>query len=190
MDATGNVTELLLAWSEGDEAALASLIPRVYAELHALAHHYMRAERPGRTMQTTALLHEAYLRLVDTRRMRWQSRSHFLAVAAQAMRRILIDAARARTSEKRGGDVLCVPLDGDVLAPERSAELLALDDALNELSIIDPRKSQVVELKYFGGLTEREVAAVLRVSPETVQRDWQVAKAWLLRELSVDVEAP
>jgi len=190
MDATGNVTELLLAWSEGDEAALASLVPRVYAELHGLAHHYMRSERPGRTMQTTALLHEAYLRLIDTRRVRWESRAHFLAVAAQAMRRILIDAARARSSAKRGGTLQRVSLDSDVLVQERDADLVALDAALTALSRIDARKGRVVELRYFGGLTGKETAAVLHVSPETVQRDWQFAKAWLLRELSTTSSAP
>lgn len=183
--ASADVTSLLAAWSEGDEAALAALVPRVYAELHRLAHHYMRAERPGRTLQTTALVHEAYLRLVDTRRIRWESRTHFLGVAAQAMRRILVDAARARQAGKRGGAVTRVSLDEVPLtAPGRGAALVALDDALTALADVDPRKSRVVELRYFGGLTAAETAAVLNVSPETVQRDWRVAKAWLLRELS------
>ena len=190
MPASDDVTSLLIAWSDGDEAALATLVPRVYAELHGLAHHYMRSERTGRTMQTTALVHEAYLRLVDTKRVRWESRAHFLAVAAQAMRRILVDAARARATGKRGGGVQLVPLDGDALAPDRRAELVALDEALTALADVDPRKSQVVELRYFGGLTGKEAAAVLHVSPETVQRDWQVAKARLLRELSRAGEAP
>ena len=191
LPASADVTSLLVAWSEGDEAAFASLVPRVYAELHRLAHHHMRAERRGRTLQTTALVNEAYLRLVDTRRVRWESRAHFLGVAAQAMRRVLVDAARARGARKRGGAVPMVPLDDVPLAaPERAASIVALDDALTALAEVDPRKSQVVELRYFGGLSVAETAAVLRVSPETVQRDWRVAKAWLLRELSGQGAAP
>jgi RNA polymerase sigma factor (TIGR02999 family) len=145
----------------------------------------MRAERPGRTLQTTALVNEAYLRLVDVSRVRWKSRAHFLGVAAQAMRRILVDAARARGARKRGGAEFRVLLDeGLLVAPERGASLIALDDALTTLASVDPRKSRVVELRYFAGLSVAETAAVLGVSPETVQRDWRVAKAWLLRELS------
>ena len=185
LPASADVTSLLVAWSEGDDTALALLVPRVYAELHRLAHHHMRAERPGRTLQTTALVNEAYLRLVDTRRVRWQSRAHFLGVAAQAMRRILVDAARARGASKRGGTGPRVSLDEAWLpAPERGASLVALDDALTTLARVDPRKSQVVELRYFAGLSAAETATVLGVSAETVQRDWRVAKAWLLRELS------
>ena len=185
LPASADVTSLLLAWSEGDDEALAQLVPRVYAELHRLAHHQMRAERPGRTLQTTALVNEAYLRLVDTRRVRWESRAHFLAVAAQAMRRVLVDAARARRARKRGGAESPVVLDEALLAaPERSASLVALDDALTALASVDPRKSQVVELRYLAGLSVAETAAVLGVSAETVQRDWRVAKAWLLRELA------
>ena len=185
LPASADVTSLLVAWSEGDEAALALLVPRIYAELHRLAHHHMRAERPGGTLQTTALVNEAYLRLVDTRRVRWESRAHFLGVAAQAMRRVLVDTARARGARKRGSAVPMVPLeDVPLAAPERAASIVALDDALTALADVDPRKSQVVELRYFGGLTVAETAAVLRVSPETVHRDWRVAKAWLLRELS------
>jgi len=185
LPASADVTSLLVAWSEGDNDALARLVPKVYAELHRLAHHQMRAESPGRTLQTTALVNEAYLRLVDTRRVRWQSRAHFLGVAAQAMRRILVDAARARGARKRGGTGPRVSLDESLLpAPERGASLVALDDALTALASVDPRKSQVVELRYFAGLSAAETAAVLGVSPETVQRDWRVAKAWLLRELS------
>ena len=183
--ADADVTSLLAAWSEGDESALARLVPQVYAELHRLAHHYMRAERPGRTLQTTALVNEAYLRLVDTRHIRWESRAHFLGVAAQAMRRILVDAARARGAHKRGGAVPHVSLDElPLTAPEREASLVALDEALTALAEVDERKSRVVELRYFGGLTVAETAAVLHVSPETVHRDWHVARAWLLRELS------
>jgi RNA polymerase sigma factor (TIGR02999 family) len=185
LPASADVTSLLVAWSEGDEAALALLVPRIYAELHRLAHHQMRAERRGSTLQTTALVHEAYLRLVDTRRVRWESRAHFLAVAAQAMRRVLVDAARARGARKRGGAAPMVPLDeAPLAAPVRAASIVALDDALTALAEVDPRKSQVVELRYFAGLSVAETAAVLGVSPETVQRDWRVAKAWLLRELS------
>jgi len=185
LPASADVTSLLVAWSEGDDTALAQLVPKVYAELHRLAHHQMRAERPGRTLQTTALVNEAYLRLVDTRRVRWQSRAHFLGVAAQAMRRILVDAARARGARKRGGASPRVSLDESLLpAPERGASLIALDDALTTLASVDPRKSQVVELRYFAGLSVAETAAVLGVSAETVQRDWRVAKAWLLREVA------
>jgi RNA polymerase sigma factor (TIGR02999 family) len=182
---SADVTSLLVAWSEGDEAALARLVPLVYAELHRLAHQYMRAERPGHTLQTTALVHEAYLRLVDTNRIRWESRAQFLGVAAQAMRRILVDTARARGAHKRGDRAPHVPLDTVAIpAPERDASLVALDAALTTLAAVDERKSRVVELRYFGGLTEAETAAVLHVSPATVERDWRVAKAWLLRELS------
>jgi len=185
LPASPDVTSLLVAWSDGDDSALAQLVPRVYDELRRIAHHHLRAERPGRTLQTTALVHEAYLRLVDTRRMRWESRAHFLSVAAQAMRRILVDAARARGARKRGRNAAVVPLDeAGPLAPRREASLIALDDALTALAEVDPRKSRVVELRYFGGLSVEETAAVLRVSPETVHRDWRVAKAWLLRELS------
>jgi len=189
--APADVTSLLVAWSEGDEAALARLVPQVYAELHRLAHHYMRAERPGHTLQTTALVNEAYLRLVDTKRIRWESRAHFLGVAAQAMRRILVDAARGHGALKRGGAALHVSLNGvAVPAPERDDALVALDEALTALAAVDARKSRVVELRYFGGLTVAETAAVLHVSPETVQRDWHVAKAWLLRELSGGTPPP
>jgi RNA polymerase sigma factor (TIGR02999 family) len=180
-----DVTSLLVAWSEGDEGALTELVPRVYAELHRLAHHHMRGERRDATLQTTALVNEAYLRLVDTSRIRWESRGHFLAVAAQAMRRILVDAARARDADKRGGSAPHVPIEDVPLAAlEPSASLVALDEALDVLAGVDERKSHVVELRYFGGLSVAETAAVLHVSPETVHRDWRVAKAWLHRELS------
>ncbi len=180
-----DITSLLLAWSEGDEAALAELVPRIYAELRRLAHRQMRGERPGGTLQTTALINEAYLRLVDTNGIRWESRGHFLAVAAQAMRRILVDAARAREAGKRGGGTLRVSLEGVTLpAAGRDASVVALDDALTALAALDPRKCRVIELRFFGGLTVAETASVLRVSEETVHRDWHVAKAWLLRELS------
>jgi RNA polymerase sigma factor (TIGR02999 family) len=180
-----DVTTLLEAWSDGDESALAELVPRVYSELRRLAHHHMRGERAGITLQTTALVHEAFLRLVDTKRIRWQSRAHFLGVAAQAMRRILVDAARARDAAKRGGEAVRLPLEAASLAGvERAPSLVALDDALTALASFDERKGRVVELRYFGGLSVAETAAVLHVSEETVHRDWVVAKAWLHRELS------
>jgi RNA polymerase sigma factor (TIGR02999 family) len=185
LPASDDVTSLLIAWGEGDESALARLVPRVYAELHRLAHYHLRGERRAHTLQTTALVHKAYLRLVDTRRVRWESRAHFLGVAAQAMRRILVDAARARGARKRGGGAARLPLDEALPSiSERGSSLVALDGALTALAKVDPRKSRVVELRYFAGLSVEETAAVLRVSRETVQRDWRVAKAWLLREMS------
>jgi RNA polymerase sigma factor (TIGR02999 family) len=185
LPASDDVTSLLIAWGEGDESALARLVPRVYAELHRLAHYHLRGERRAHTLQTTALVHEAYLRLVDTRRVRWESRAHFLGVAAQAMRRILVDAARARGARKRGGGAAPLPLDEALPSiSERGRSLVALDGALTALAKVDPRKSRVVELRYFAGLSVEETAAVLRVSRETVHRDWRVAKAWLLREMS------
>jgi RNA polymerase sigma factor (TIGR02999 family) len=186
-----DVTSLLLAWSDGDEGAFSELVPRVYAELHRLAHHHMRGERRDATLQTTALVNEAYLRLVDTRRIRWESRAHFLAVAAQAMRRILVDASRAREADKRGGCAPSLTIDDVPLAaPQPGRCLVALNEALNALAAVDERKSRVVELRYFGGLSVAETAAVLHVSPETVHRDWRVAKAWLHRELSETPSRP
>lgn len=180
------VTELLQAWSEGDESALKKLTPFVYKELHRLAHRYMCRERTDHTLQTTALVNEAYLRLVRTSRVQWRDRTHFFAVSAQVMRRILVDMARARGYGKRGGGVRPVSLDDTafvVACPEKDADLVALDDALTALSAIDARKSHVVELRFFGGLSVEETAGVLRVSPDTVMRDWSFAKVWLLREL-------
>lgn len=182
------VTQLLLAWSDGDQAALEKLVPLVYEELHRLAHRYISRERSGYTLQTTALAHEAYLRLVDVKGVRWQNRAHFFAVAAQSMRRILVDLARARHNVKRGGGAQQVSLDEVLVAsPERGANLLALDEALSRLAALNPRQSQVVELRYFGGLTEEEVAEVLKVSPRTVRSDWSLARVWLYRELSSGV---
>ena len=179
------ITRLLLAWGEGDESALAALTPMVEAELRRRAHNYMRGERAGHTLQTTALVNEAYLRLVDSRNVRWQNRAHFFAVSAQLMRRILVDFARARGYQKRGGGAQHVGLDeAAVVADERGAELVALDEALEALAKLNRRQSQVVELRYFGGLTEREIAEVLKVSESTVRLDWTHARAWLLRELS------
>ena len=179
------VSELLQAWSDGDESALAKLTPLIYGELHRLAHHYMSRERADHTLQTTPLVNEAYLRLVQAKRVEWHDRTHFFAVSAQVMRRILVDMARARGYAKRGGGVRQISLDDSafVALPERDADLVALDEALTALSAIDTRKSKVVELRFFGGLSVNETAAVLKVSPDTVMRDWSLAKVWLLREL-------
>ena len=179
------VTRLLVDWSGGDEAALEKLIPLVQPELHRLAHHYMSRERAGHTLQTTALLDEAYLRLVDDNDRTWKNRTHFVASAARLMRRIMVDHARERGSLKRGGGALRVTLDEAALVTEtRSDELLALDEALESLAVQDPRKSQIVELRYFGGLTMEETAGFLDVSLRTVEREWNMAKAWLYRALS------
>jgi RNA polymerase sigma factor (TIGR02999 family) len=179
------VTQLLLAWSQGESSALEKLIPLVYDELKRLAHRYMVGERSGHTLQTTALVNEAYLRLVDCSRVRWQNRAHFLAVSAQLMRRILVDIARSRGYLKRGAGVRRLSLERSPdIFHETDPDVVALDDALNSLGAIDLRKSQVVELRFFGGLTAEETAEVLKVSPDTVLRDWQLAKVWLHRELS------
>src|SRR5215216_2532076 len=179
------VTQLLGDWSGGDEEALEKLIPLVQPELHRLAHHYMSRERAGHTLQTTALLDEAYLLLVDHTKPLWQNRTHFVAAAAQLMRRIMVDHVRERHALKRGGDALKVTLDEAVAVTEtRSEELLALDDALERLAGLDPRKSQIVELRYFGGLTVEETAEFLHLSQRTVEREWNMAKAWLYRALS------
>ena len=179
------VTQLLIDWSRGDQAALDSLMPLVYEELRQLAHRYMRRERVGHTLQTTALINEAYLRLIEQQRVQWHNRAHFFAISAQLMRRILVDHARSHTRVKRGGGVLKLSLD-EAVAPsqKRAAELVALDDALQRLATIDLRKSQVVELRFFGGLSVEETAEVLKVTPMTVTRDWKTAKAWLYREMS------
>jgi RNA polymerase sigma factor (TIGR02999 family) len=180
-----NVTELLLAWGDGDRSALDDLVPLVHQELRRLARLQMRGERDNHTLQTTGLVNEAFLRLIDLRRIRWQDRAHFLALSARLMRRILVDHARSRNYQKRGGGVETVALDDVVVAaPQRGADLVALDDALEVLARVDPRKSQVVELRFFGGLTAEETAETLNVSPETVLRDWRLAKVWLLREIS------
>jgi len=179
-----DVTDLLVAWGQGDESALQKLTPLVYRELHNLAHHNMMRERPGHTLQTTALVNEAYLRLVDSQHVQWRDRAHFFAMSARLMRRILVDFARSRRYQKRGGGARPVSLDENVdVAHERSADLVALDEALAVLAAVDPRKSRVVEMKFFGGLTAEEIAEVLEVSPDTVLRDWSLAKSWLLREL-------
>lgn len=182
---TQEVTQLLKAWSLGDDRALEKLTPLVYSQLHKIAQRYMAGERSGHTLQTTALVNEAYLRLVDCGRVKWQDRAHFFAVSAQLMRRILVDFARSRGYLKRGGAVPHISLDeAPSVCDELDSNLVALDDALNALSAVDARKSKVVELKFFGGLSAEETAEVLRVSSDTVVRDWRLAKIWLLRELS------
>jgi RNA polymerase sigma factor (TIGR02999 family) len=180
---SGSVTGLLLAWRGGDEAALARLTPLVQEELQRIARRCLRGERPDHTLPPTALVHEAYVRLVDAQHVNWQSRSHFLAVAARLMRRVLVDAARSRRRKKRGGGAVQVSLSERFLTTERSCDLVSLDDALDALAAIDPRRSKVVELRFFAGLDVKETAVVLDISPETVMRDWKLARAWLRREL-------
>jgi RNA polymerase sigma factor (TIGR02999 family) len=180
-----DITHLLLAWGGGDECALEQLMPLVYDELRQAARRYMAHQRPDHTLQTTALVNEVYLRLVNCHEVNWQDRAHFFAVCAKLMRRILVDFARSRHSQKRGGKERPVLLEEAlVVSRESSADLPALDDALKALAAVDPRKSQVVELRFFGGLSAKETAEVLRVSEETVQRDWKLARLWLLHELS------
>jgi RNA polymerase sigma-70 factor, ECF subfamily len=183
--ASHQITNLLLAWGNGDEAALGQLVPLVYNELRKVAARHLRRQRPNHTLQTTALVHEAYMRLVDSSKVRWQNRAHFFAVAAQLMRRVLVDLARERNNLKRGGGAWQVSLDeGLVIAPERSADLLALDEALTQLAALNQRQAQVVELRYFGGLNEEETAETLKVSTRTVQRDWHLARLWLFQALT------
>lgn len=182
--APDDVSALLRAWTAGDQQALARLTPIVYGELHRLAHYYLKRERAGHSLQTTALVNEAYLRLVDYKRMHWQNRAHFMAAAAQAMRRILVDHAR-RHNAKRGANAEHVSLDAEaILSPDRCDDFGFLDDALNALAARAPRKAKVVELRFFGGLSVEDTADVLRVSPITVMREWKSAKAWLYRELT------
>ena len=183
--ATTEVTGLLRAWSDGDQTALERLAAKVYQELHRIARRYMRNERAGNTLQTTALVNEVYLRLVDVQSIDWKHRAQFFAIAAQMMRRILVDAARARCTHKRGGSAIRVNVDEvPVLAPEPDPGVMALDDALRTLSELSPRKAKIVELKYFGGLSEEEIAEMLQISTRSVRRDWQFARAWLMNELS------
>lgn len=180
----GPATELLVAWGHGDEAALEQLIPIVHGELRRLARRHMARERPEHTLQPTALVNEVYLRLVDIRRMKWQNRAQFFAIAARLMRRILVDAARSRHYQKRGGGARKVSFDAALLpAAQPGTDIVALDDAVRALSEMDPRKGQVVELRFFGGLSVEETAEVLGVSSDTVMRDWKLAKVWLLRQL-------
>jgi RNA polymerase sigma-70 factor (ECF subfamily) len=179
------VTQLLVAWGSGDQAARDELMPLVYEELRRLAHKCMSRERPGHTLQTSALLNEAYLRLVDQKNIHWQDRAHFFGIAARLMRQVLVDYARKRHYAKRGGDPRRVPLDeAMIVSKERAADVVALDDALKSLAEIDPRQSQIVELRFFGGLSIEETAEVLAVSPGTVMRDWTLAKAWLRRAVT------
>ena len=183
----GEVTQLLIAWSNGDQAALNQLMPLVYGELHRMAKRYMASQSPGHTLQTTALIHEAYLKLVGHKEKGWQNRAHFFGVAAQAMRHILVDYARSRHATKRGGETHAISLDEAAMVMDcQTAELVALDDALDRLAELAPRQSRLVELRYFGGLSVEESADVLKISPETATRDWRMAKAWLLRELQQD----
>jgi RNA polymerase sigma factor (TIGR02999 family) len=180
-----DITKLLIDWRNGDKEALDRLMPLVYEQLRRMANNYMRNERKGHTLQTSALVNEAYLRLVDHENIDWQNRAHFFGVAAQAMRRILVDHARSRSYLKRGGAAKQVSLDeAATLAEDRAGELIALDEALKELAKMDPRKSSVVELRYFGGLSLEETAEALEISIPTVTRDWNTAKAWLLREMT------
>ena len=182
------ITQLLAEWSDGNQGALDKLYPLVYKELRRLAHGYLRRERKGHTLQTTALINEAYLRLVDQKHVHWANRSHFFGISAQIMRRILIDHARRYAYSKRGGGAQRISLDETaVVAKERARELLLLDEALNSLAKIDPRRSHVVELRYFGGLSNEEIAGVLKISENTVTRDWNMARAWLYQELSGSV---
>jgi RNA polymerase sigma factor (TIGR02999 family) len=181
-EAPSRVTKLLDAWTAGDRGALDRLMPLVHAELRRVARRHLRAERRGHTLQATALVNEAYMRLVQLRRLHWQGRTHFFAMSARLMRQILVDAARARRGAKRGGAVLRVTLDEGALADQRP-DVVALDDALNALEARDPRKSQVVELRFFAGLSVEETAEALAVSTDTVMRDWKFAKTWLYREL-------
>ncbi|HEX3227768.1 MAG TPA: sigma-70 family RNA polymerase sigma factor [Pyrinomonadaceae bacterium] len=178
------ITELLIDWNNGSPEAMEKLMPMVESELRRIAANYMRRERPGHTLQTSALVNEAYLKLVDQRQVRWQNRSHFFALASQLMRRILLDHARSQRRAKRGGDAIPLNLDDvAVLAPEKSAELVALDDALTRLAEFDPRKAKIVEMRFFGGLTVDEVAEALGIAPITVMLHWRLARAWLQREM-------
>ena len=178
------VTQLLADWSRGDDAALAKLTPLVYEELRRIAHHHMAGQRPDHTLQTTALVNEAYLRLADQTNPNWQTRAHFFAVAARAMRQILVNYAKSYRSQKRGGGALKIELDETALvSPAESTAIVDLHEALKRLATLDPRKGEVVELKYFGGLNYDEIAEVLKISPVTVRRDWEFAKAWLYTEL-------
>jgi RNA polymerase sigma factor (TIGR02999 family) len=185
LDSSRRVTDLLLSWGAGDESALGQLVPLVFDELRRIAHRHMQSQRDRQVLQTTALVNEVYVRLVDLSRVRWQDRAHFLAVASRLMRRVLVDFARARATAKRGGGAVFVSLDEEVVGPEApGADLVALDDALQALAKVDARRSQVVELRFFGGLTVEETAEALGVSPETVMRDWRLAKVWLWREIT------
>ena len=179
------ITQLLISWSRGDGTAMNQLIPLVEVELRRLAKHYMGRENPGHTLQTSALINEAYIRLIDQQSVQWKDRAHFFAVSAQIMRHILIDHARSHRSAKRGGGARKIPLDElEAVSDQRATELLALDDALNTLAVLDPRKSQMIELRFFGGLSIEETAEAMGISPMTITREWRLAKAWLHREMN------
>lgn len=185
METPADVTQLLLAWSSGNREALDQLLPLVYHELRKIAERYLKRERSGHTLQTTALVHEAYLKLIDQRQVQWQNRAHFFGIAAQAMRRILVDHARSRQTGKRGSGGVRITLDENLaVSDERAADLLALDDALNALAELDPQKSRIVELRYFGGLSIEETAEVLGIGTATVIRQWRLARAWLYGEIN------
>ena len=189
-ESSHDVTQLLLQWRQGDEQAFEQLVPLVYEELRRMARQYLRRERARHTIQTTTLVHEACLRLIDAGRVRWQDRVHFFAIAARLMRRVLVDDARKRKFRKRGPEIIRVSLeDAMVLAPQRDAELIALDEALQRLAQVAPRKSEVVELRFFGGLSIEETAATLEISTDTVKREWRTAKLWLLQELGDEFSA-
>src|SRR5262245_54743284 len=185
IDTTNEITDLLQAWNDGEQTALEKLVPLVEVELRRLARSYMRRERAGHTLQTTALINEAYVRLINARSVSWRNRAHFYGIAARVMRRVLVDFSRERLYQKRGGGAFQVTFD-DALAitPAGDPDLMALDEALTELERVDERKAQVVEMRFFGGLTEKEIAVTLNVSPETARRDWRLARSWLLRRLT------
>ncbi|HXC70301.1 MAG TPA: sigma-70 family RNA polymerase sigma factor [Pyrinomonadaceae bacterium] len=185
MTQTHELTQLLIDWSNGDRAALDKLMPLIDEELRRLAHRYMTRERAGHTLQTTALVNEAFLRLVNRKNLQWQNRAHFFGIAAQLMRTILVDHARSHASAKRGGGARKLELDeAMVISQQKAAEVIALDDALKQLALLDPQQSRIVELRFFGGLTVEEAAEVLQVSPATIKREWSTAKAWLYHELA------
>jgi RNA polymerase sigma factor (TIGR02999 family) len=188
MPASEEITQLLQGWSDGDEQALGKLTPILYKELHRMAHRYMRQERPGHTLQTTALINEAYLRLIAWKNVRWQNRAHFFGLSAQLMRKILVDFARSRNYAKRGAGPRVISLDGDAAGVRqgRAQDILALDDALQRLASFDSRKSQIVELRFFGGLSLEETAEILKVSSRTIRREWELATVWLAREMSAE----
>jgi RNA polymerase sigma-70 factor (ECF subfamily) len=190
-DPVEDITALLVAWGRGDDAALQQLMPLVHHELHEIARRCMKGERPGHTLQPTALVNEAFVRLVDVRRVSWKNRTHFLAMSARLMRRVLVDFARSRHYQKRGGGAMQVSLDeAHGISTQRGQDLVALDEALSALSAIDERKARVIEMRFFGGLTVEETAAVLDVSRDTVLRDWRLARAWLMRELLKSASRP
>ena len=181
---SAQVTQLLRSWSAGDEAALEKLTPLIYAELHRLARGYMRREREGHTLQTTALINEAFLKLIDWKKAKWENRAHFFGISARMMRQILVSYARAHHSSKRGGEGELVKLDEGLIPAEAGKDVVAVDDALKSLEALDPRKARVVELRFFGGLGVKETAEVMKLSTRTVEMEWSLAQAWLLRELS------